>query len=145
MSQRGPWGRLTPRWSWRSQALPPEPGFFGLPWLRAFEWRFRSWVLVKPPLLRSGFRPGLTPSRLPVLSPVIVQPVGSPKRLWPWETIVPKQFGPVPDEPTVLPAMMLFWTVGGLSAWMPPPSPPPLLSESAVLLVTVTLFIRSEP
>src|SRR5436190_23008109 len=116
MSQRGPCGRFTPRWSWRSQALPPEPGFLGLPWLSAFEWRFNAWVLVKPPLLASGLRPGLTPRRLPVVSPVIVQPDLLPKRLWPREASVPKQSGPLPEPPTVFPAMMLFWSLGDVDA-----------------------------
>lgn len=75
MSQRVPWGRLTPRWSVVRHAVSDEPGPAGLPASRAGLVEPREWVRVSPPLLASAPSSGLTPVRLPVVVPTMVQPV----------------------------------------------------------------------
>ena len=63
MSQRGPTGRATPRWSVASQARPPLPATPGLPASLAGLPGCGMRVWVGPPLSASGPSSGSTPRR----------------------------------------------------------------------------------
>jgi hypothetical protein len=63
MSQRGPTGRATPRWSVASQARPPLPGTSGLPESLAGLPGCGMRVWVGPPLSARGPSSGSTPRR----------------------------------------------------------------------------------
>ena len=108
----------------------------------------RAWGKGRSPLSCSGPRPGLKPSRLPVVVPVMVQPVVSWIKLYPALVKVPKQSGRLNPIGLLskLPPMIVFWAMSVPevtpleSIYTPPPSPPRKLSASAVLLEIVTLY-----
>src|SRR5262249_9537297 len=91
MSQRGPTGRATPRWSVASHAPSPLPGDAGLPASIAGLPGSSAWLSVGPSLSPRGPSFGSAPVMSPVAFPVIVQFRASWIRLQPADVRVPTQ------------------------------------------------------
>src|SRR5713101_2092602 len=140
-------GRLTPRSSVASQAVPPLPGAAGSPKSSAMLPLSRACVgIVKVCPVEPTVLP-LLAARMPttgstgretvpvksLLAPVMVQLSAAPIKLWPCEVKLPLQSGALPD-PFVFPAMM------ELRMMSAPPAIPPPTPFVAVLLVMVTLL-----
>src|SRR5437764_12878389 len=140
MSQRGPWGRGTPRWSVvTAQAAVGMASMAGLPARRAM-------VLVGPPLAPSGPSLGLV-FTLSDFFLAKLQPVLLPIRLCPAEEMEPrkmKQSGPVPPA-ALLRARIDAFSVRGDSAPTPPPVAPIPPGPCTTLRATVVFVRTSEP
>src|SRR5262245_36066262 len=124
MSQRGPWGRLTLRWSVASQVGSPLPGVAGLPASKAALPGSRACVKVGPPLSWRGPRFAPLSRRSPLVSPAKVQLIVFTIRLKPRDVRFPWQSGPA------LSARMVFMKT--TTPWLSTPV--------SVFVATVALF-----
>jgi hypothetical protein len=136
MSQKGPAGRMKPRWSVAGggQGLCVTASIAGLPGCRAC-------VCVRPPLFCSGPSSGLVLLR----SPGPARPhVLSLLRLSPWDVsrTIPAQF-----PPAVLLATIVFLTVSGIARALkiPPPVGAPLPLRVTLVNVALLLFAMPPP